>query len=100
MKKPESGMKIYVPTSLHVYRGEDDFQGGIAKINKIEYKDYLPEDHCNYIFVGIEENPGVMYNYGSLMKQQNELRERYGEQVAHPDPDNRPEFNQPDADWQ
>jgi hypothetical protein len=23
----------------------------------------------------------------------------FGKQIAHPDPDTRPEFNQPNADW-
>lgn len=99
MKKPKEGDKIYVPTSLYVYRGEDDFEGGLATINKIEYSNHLPEDHYNYTMVGIKERPGTMYNWKYLMENQDEWKARYGEQVAHPDPDMRPEFNQPNADW-
>lgn len=98
-KQPAEGDVIYVPSALYVYRGQDDFAGGKATINKIEYSKHLPSDHFNYIMVGIKERPGTMYNYKNLMEQQEELKKAYGEQIAHPDPDNDPEFNQPEADW-
>jgi len=97
---PEKGQKIYVHSSLYVYRGEDDFAGGIATINKVEFSDFLPEDHYNYTMVGIEERPGTMYNWCHLFEEQEKLKEMYGDQIAHPDPDDRPEFNEgDDADW-
>ncbi len=99
MRQPIKGEKIYVPTSLHVYRGEDDFQGGLATIDKVEYSDHLPKDHCNYTMVGIKERKNTMYNWLGLLEKQEELEARFGEQLAHPDPDYRSEFNQPDADW-
>ncbi len=34
--KPNKGDKIYVPSAYYVYRGEDDFEGGLATINKVE----------------------------------------------------------------
>ena len=99
MKEPKIGDKIYVPSSYHVYRGEDDFEGGLATISKIEYSDNLPKTHINYIMVAIEEQPSAKYNYKILIKKQSELKKRYKDEVAHPTPDLRPQFNQPDADW-
>ena len=96
---PKVGDKIYVPTSLYVYHGEDDFAGGIATINKVELSKTLPPDHYNYTMVGIEERPGTLYNWLPLQEKQEELKERYGDQIAHPDPDDRPEFNDDEADW-
>jgi hypothetical protein len=98
-KQPKIDQKIYVPSSLYVYRGADDFAGGIATINKIETSKHLPKDHCNYTMVGIKERPGTMYNWKNLLEQQAELKKAYGKQKAHPDPDMDPEMNQPNADW-
>jgi len=97
--QPVIGQKIYVPSSLYVYRGEDDFAGGIATISKIEKSDFLPPDHYNYLMVGIAERPGSMYNWRPLLERQEELKKMYGDQIAHPDPDDRPEFNDYNADW-
>jgi hypothetical protein len=97
--QPFIGQKIYVHSSLYVYRGEDDFAGGIATINKIEKSNNLPEDHYNYLSVGIEGRPGTMYNWRPLLERQEELKKMYGNQIAHADPDDRPEFNDYNADW-
>lgn len=99
MKKPKIGNKIYLPSSLHVYRGEDDTAGGLATISKIEVKEDLPKNHFNRIFVGVSEIPRSMYNWRSLLEKQAVLKALYGDEVARPDPDDRPEFNQPNADW-
>jgi len=99
-KEPKVGQKIYVPTSLHVYRGEDDFAGGIATISEIEYSANLPKDHYNYTFVGIEEQKGSMYNWKNLLKDQKKLKKEFGKQIAHPDPDYDDDVNcHPNADW-
>lgn len=97
--EPTIGQKIYVPSSLYVYRGQDDFAGGIATINKIEKSKTLPPDHYNYLMVGIAERPGSLYNWRPLLERQEELKGMYGDQIAHPDPDDRPEFNDYNADW-
>lgn len=97
--QPFTGQKIYVPTSLYVYRGEDDFAGGLATINKIEKADFLPSDHYNYLSVGITERPGTMYNWRPLLERQEELKKMFGDEVCHPDPDLSPEFNDDNADW-
>lgn len=100
MKIPKVGEKIYVPSSLYVYRGRDDFAGGIATISKVELNKFgNGPDKPNYCFVNIEERPGVGYNWRSLEEEQKKLKELYGDQIAHPDPDDRPEFNDSEADW-
>jgi hypothetical protein len=97
--QPVIGQKIYVPTSLYVYRGEDDFSGGLATINEIEKSKSLPPNHYNYLMVGISERPGTMYNWRPLLERQEELKKMYGDEIAHPDPDLSPEFNDDNADW-
>jgi hypothetical protein len=84
-EEPYVGQKIYVPTSLYLSHGLDDFEGGIATITKIE-KDYN-------LMVGIKEQPGTLYNWKYLLEKQEELKKRFGKRKAHPDPDDRPEFN-------
>ena len=96
---PVVGDKIYIPSAGYVYRGQDDVQGGLATISKVGISDRLPGYHINSIFIQVEEIPAARYNYKLLMKDQIRLRKEYGDQVAGPDPDNRPEFNQPNADW-
>ena len=72
------GDKIYVPTSMSISNGSSDVQGGLCTIEKITYSDHLPEDHCNYCFVEVEELPGHSYNYKNLMERQDELKEQFG----------------------
>lgn len=96
---PVVGDKIYIPSAGYVYRGQDDVQGGLATIEKVEVSDTLPAHHINSIFIKVEEIPTSRYNYRLLMKEQMKLKKEFGDQVAGPDPDNRPEFNQPNADW-
>ena len=96
---PKKGDPIYVPSAYHVYRGIDDFEGGLAVIDRVEFNDRLPQDHVNYCMIGIESNPGTMYNYRILSEKQESLKEQYGDNIAHANPDLRPEFNQPNADW-
>jgi hypothetical protein len=61
-KEPKIGDKIYVPSAYHVYRGEDDFAGGLATINKVERSNHLPKNHINYFMVGIEGESGWLHN--------------------------------------
>lgn len=96
---PQVGDVIYVPSSTFGYRGSDDFQGGQAKICRVKANNNLPLSDVNYWMVEIEGRPGVLSNWKILIEQQDELRRRFGEQTAHPDPDYRAEFNQPNADW-
>jgi hypothetical protein len=99
MKEPELEQKIYVPSALYVYRGADDFAGGLATIDRIEHNSNLPKDHVNHTMVGIKERPSTMYNWNVLLNEQEELAKEYAGQIAHPDPDYREEFNDDEADW-
>ena len=96
MKIPVVGDKIYVSSSIYVYRGADDFSGGIATVSKVELN---PGNKTNYCFVSIKERPGSTYNWAHLEKEQKKLKKLYGDEIAHPDPDLRPEFNDSEADW-
>lgn len=98
-KKPKIGEKIYVPNSLHVYRGVDDFQGGLCTISEVKESKHLSKDHFNYYMVTIEEEPGAEYNWKNLIAQQEELKKRFGISKGKKFPDNRGEFNKPNADW-
>lgn len=97
--KPIIGEKIYVPSSCYVYRGEDDFEGGLATISKVIINKYLSKDNSNRIFIEIEERRATSYNWKFLLEEQDELKEEFGDRVAHPNPDNRTEFNNQNADW-
>jgi hypothetical protein len=94
------GTKVYIPTSLHVYRGKDDIQGGLATVKTIDYSEHLSPDHYNYIMVSFEELPqGKRYNWRYLLEHQKEWEKEYKGLIAKPDPDYRPEFNCDDSDW-
>lgn len=98
-KEPKVGDKIYVPSAYYVYRGENDFDGGLATITIVEPSKHLPKDHFNYWMIGIDSRPNTMYNWRNLMKEQDELKLEYEGKVAKPNPDLSPEFNNPNADW-
>jgi hypothetical protein len=85
-EEPYIGQKIYVPTALYLSHGMNDVEGGIATvcILKTEY---------NNLMVGVQEHPGTLYNWKYLKEGQEGWKERYGNSIAHPDPDDRPEFN-------
>lgn len=95
----KTGDKMYVYGSMSLSHGIDDFAGGIATVKNIILSDHLPSDHCNYVMVVFEENPCSQYNYRSLLEKQKELKTTYGDQIAHPDPDDRPEFNDDHSGW-
>jgi len=99
MKEPKIGDKIYVYSSFYVYRGEDSFVGGIAIITDIRYDNHLPEDHINYIMIQINNQEGHWYNYKSLLEKQEKLKNEFGDELAHADPDMRPEFNDSEEGW-
>ena len=99
-RDPIKGEKIYVGTNIYVYRGEDDFIGGLATISEVEYSKTLPKSHFNHVFIKILERPGTSYNWKPLLEKQKEYKELYGDKIARQDPDLRPEFNCPNADWQ
>jgi len=66
--------------------GRDDFVGGRARVKQVL------EESWGYT-VEVEQQPGTFYAWTGLAVDQRRLRESYGDQLAHPDPDLRPEFN-------
>lgn len=97
--QPIIGQKIYVPSSLYVFRGANDFSGGLATIDNILYNKHLPKDHVNYTMIVIKERKDTSYNWNVLLEKQESLSKEYAGKIAHPDPDLRPDFNDENADW-
>jgi len=95
-KEPNPNEKIYVSSSFFMGHGKDDFAGGLATIDEVMYDSELPKDHCNYTFIGIKERFGWKYNWRNVLENQKEWAKLYAGEIAHPDPDDRPEFNE---DW-
>lgn len=87
---PKVGDIIYVGSAYYLSHGMDDFEGGKAKISKV-YKSMSAGKMVD--FVEVEENPGCSYNWEFLRQEQDKLQKQFGEQIAHPDPDDREEFN-------
>jgi len=94
IRKPIMGEPIYVPTSLYVYRGKDDFEGGICAVNRIEMGKSAGKPT---FFIGIKERPGVLYNWEYLVSNQEELKRKYAGRRGRRTPDLRPEFNTDDG---
>lgn len=89
---PKVGEKIYVPSAAFMSHGIDDFQGGKATVMKVEEGVSNGEPT---IFVTVVENRSTKYNWEFLAEKQEELKKKFGDSVAHPDPDYRDEFNEP-----
>jgi len=89
-KIPVVGQEIYVEGQMYMSRGEDDFAGGKAVISKVEV---CGTGENAYLMISIQARPGWSGNWSYIEPKQEELAKRYGDQVAHPDPDTRPEFN-------
>lgn len=75
-RTPKVGDIIYVPTQMYIDRGEDDVQGGRARVTKVKGT-----------FVTTREHPGNSYNWECLVHEQEKLEKEYGMMWAHPDPD-------------
>jgi hypothetical protein len=87
---PRPGTDIYVPTSLYLSHGVDDFQGGLAQVYRVEQRTTGGQPA---LFVSVVERPGVQYNWAFLKDQQDALREHFGTRRARPDPDYSVESN-------
>ena len=90
------GEPIYLPTSLHVYRGRDDFEGGLCTVNRIKMG--VSAGKPTY-FIEIKENPDVQYNWQYLIENQEKWEKEYAGKRGRRNPDYRPEFNNDEADW-
>ncbi|MDP2908002.1 MAG: hypothetical protein Q8O03_08775 [Nanoarchaeota archaeon] len=91
-EKPRIGQEIYIPTSLYLGHGRDDFIGGLCTIVNVKEGmsagEYMP-------FVEVAERPGQGYNWEYLQENQGKWKKEYGKKRGKPDPDYRAEFN----DW-
>jgi hypothetical protein len=86
---PRVGDVVYVDTDLYVHHGRDDFRGGKGTVCAVRAEPG--------VWIEIEQNPGMQYNWKLLEEQQENLKGKFGEQWAHADPDLRAEFN--DNGW-
>jgi hypothetical protein len=84
---PEVGQEIYIPTSIYLSHGVDDFRGGLCRIMAIH-------ELLGRAFVEVEEDPGTYHSWPYLVERQEEWRARYGAERGRRDPDLRPEFNE------
>jgi hypothetical protein len=92
MDVPKPGDVIYVDTELYVSHGVDDFRGGKATVTAVRMG---VSRGASVPFVEVAENPGSFYNWELLAEKQAALAAEFGDVRAHPDPDPRPEFNEP-----
>ena len=86
------GDVIYIGTELYLGHGRDDFRGGLAEV--MEVRQDVSKGQPTP-FVRVLQQKDTIHNWKSLALEQKELRHRHGKSWAHPDPDDRPEFN----DW-
>ena len=93
---PKPGDVIYVDTDLYVWHGVDDFRGGKATVSVV----HIEGTPANpFAVVEVAENPGTFYTWTLLEPKQDELKSKFGDSWAHPDPDYRPEFNDDAEGW-
>lgn len=84
---PKVGDEIYVPSSLYLSHGRDDFRGGLCRVVVVREMLGAP-------YVEVEEDPGTLHSWAYLEPLQDDLRARFGDERGRPDPDLRPEFNE------
>lgn len=89
---PKIGDKVYIPNEFYVYRGLDDLQGGLAEVDSVTTSISAGKETP---FITVKENPGTSYNWLMLAERQSVLKKQFGSCITHPDPDDRPEFNDP-----
>lgn len=89
---PKVGDQIYIPHSLFLSHGRDDIHGGQAKVRKVT-EEISGGKKVAFVYVeGIFRG----YNWDQyLAGEQEQLKALFGSYQAHPDPDDRPEFNRP-----
>jgi hypothetical protein len=88
----QKGDVIYIGTELYLGHGRDDFRGGLAEV--IDVRQEKSKGQLTP-FVRVVQQADTIHNWKLLASEQKELRKRHGKDWAHPDPDDRPEFN----DW-
>jgi hypothetical protein len=76
----KAGDDIYLPTSLYLSHGVDDFLGGLCKILKIE-------EDSNWKWIEVEEEPGTRHDYKHIVENQEKWAKEYGVRRGRKDPD-------------
>ncbi len=81
---------IYVDTELYLSHGRDDFRGGLAQVFEYSMKTSAGRP---VPFVRVAQQMDTWHNWRELSQMQKKLRAEFGKNWAHPDPDERVEFN-------
>ena len=86
-----NGDVVYVDTELYISHGRDDFRGGLAEVTEVrpDISKGKPTP-----FIRVAQEPDTLHNWKILAADQKKLRAEFGKSWAHPDPDNRAEFNE------
>lgn len=92
MPLPKVGEDVYVPSALHLSHGCDDVVGGLARVKSVSTGVSRGEQAH---FISVIEIPGGFNWEHHLALQQDKLKREFGENRAYPNPDYRPEFNEP-----
>jgi hypothetical protein len=82
---PEIGDYIYVETSMYIDHGEDDVVGGLAQVTEVVPS--MSGGNPNCLFVSFAQYPGSRNWSQWLVNKQAELKKRFGNEFAYPDPD-------------
>ncbi len=90
---PKIGDIIYIDSALYLGHGVDDFEGGLSEIAYIKRR--RGPDKQWEIKYKIEIEPSTTYycSLKSFFDGQDELRKKFGDKHAHPNPDIDPRFN-------
>jgi len=86
-----NGDVVYVDTELYISHGRDDFRGGLAEVTEVrpDISKGKPTP-----FIRVAQEPDTLHNWKILAADQKKLCAEFGKSWAHPDPDNRAEFNE------
>lgn len=77
-KKPVVGSLIYIKSSYYIDHGQDDFNGGICKIDQIQTSISAGKPTW---FVSVKERPGHFYNYEILIEEQEINKKEHPERL-------------------
>lgn len=85
VEMPVVGESIYIPSTYFIGHGEDDIEGGLATIARVDIQEC--SNPYNTVFVAVKEAQGHVYNWQYLLSNQDKWRDKYAGKIAHNDPD-------------
>lgn len=88
---PIAGEDVYIPTSLYLSHGIDDFEGGLCRIIRVSEGISAGE---KVPFIEVAERPSYSYNWECLRDGQEKLKKEYGRRRGRRHPDYSSEFNE------